>query len=840
MRKKRSSCRFIVSAWLNLVVCVAFCGSKWHQYYYLGESLVVFTVEARTNHHKGTKLTGYASRKKRHRIPSNNTHVSPKLWLQSSDTEVYYVEVLPDNVKDHDEESASGIIIDLFNSSIAQLSQQKNKTNDTRNSMVGVEGLYGVYEVPSGQIWVWIASSEVVYEAPSFVTQQSKNQSWWQIRKVNELHLTHVPQRSLTHNQQQEEERQVQLLRRSLKDHTFYFCSKTSASTCLIPDLTYNLQQSILQHHNQTTTHHDRHSQKPDSRFFWNEAALESLQNTETGKVLLQYSVPLTSAFIGNRTAQVHHNMTYEEVLISRRSKFRAGTRFTKRGADQTGAVANYAETEQIVFVLDNSKEDRTFRSVSSHVQTRGSIPLRWSSPTDIKTYRPRVMIGTDPIAQARAVRQHLADQAVRYIIPTSNMSHPSMVLVNLIDKKSDQGRLGKAFDAVLKAVLDVYGGVQDSVPCFNAQSIEHLWYDFHAEVKHGRWSRLSSLLKQVRPSALSHGYFSAVVDTDSNSSIPFSATKLQSGVIRTNCMDCLDRTNVVQSIFARFMLFQMLSDLKALSPGHKTVYRKDPLQLPWNNGEVSHRLLWADNADAISRLYAGTPALKGDFTRTGKRTKRGALDDGLNSVQRYYLNNFLDADRQEGIDLMTGYQTFRLLGQNEEPSDYDRMAAATLLHSKFSIEDAARQVLYGVDDNGDSSNESTHSRIKVRSRKNKEFVGRSSTGDFLWLPGDLQSHFRSSIERLPVLSRRFSSTQALKEIDRRSTSSLPWWIDSEDESRSGNVVSVMEKNSMNHAGYIFGAIVAGTQAPLTLATLVLGVTGSVTLGGSSSSRPSQ
>ena len=45
---------------------------------------------------------------------------------------------------------------------------------------------------------------------------------------------------------------------------------------------------------------------------------------------------------------------------------------------------------------------------------------------------------------------------------------------------------------------------------------------------------------------------------------------------------------------------------------------------------------------DAISRLYAGTPALKRDFTRTGKRTKLGALDDGMNSLQRYYLNNFL------------------------------------------------------------------------------------------------------------------------------------------------------------------------------------------------------
>jgi len=57
--------------------------------------------------------------------------------------------------------------------------------------------------------------------------------------------------------------------------------------------------------------------------------------------------------------------------------------------------------------------------------------------------------------------------------------------------------------------------------------------------------------------------------------------------------------------------------------------YKQQPLELPWLEGEAAHRHLWANNADAISRLYAGTPALKGDFTRTGKRTKRGALDDG-------------------------------------------------------------------------------------------------------------------------------------------------------------------------------------------------------------------
>jgi len=56
---------------------------------------------------------------------------------------------------------------------------------------------------------------------------------------------------------------------------------------------------------------------------------------------------------------------------------------------------------------------------------------------------------------------------------------------------------------------------------------------------------------------------------------------------------------------------------------------------------------VWADNADYCSIQYAGTGALKTDFTRTGKRTKWGMLKDGYNSAIRYYKNNFTDGFRQ-------------------------------------------------------------------------------------------------------------------------------------------------------------------------------------------------
>lgn len=71
---------------------------------------------------------------------------------------------------------------------------------------------------------------------------------------------------------------------------------------------------------------------------------------------------------------------------------------------------------------------------------------------------------------------------------------------------------------------------------------------------------------------------------------------------------------------------------------------------------------MWASNGDAISLEYAGTSALKGDFTRsgfricrsshtrqahaecrTGKRDLRGMLNDATNSVARLVQNTISD-----------------------------------------------------------------------------------------------------------------------------------------------------------------------------------------------------
>jgi hypothetical protein len=73
---------------------------------------------------------------------------------------------------------------------------------------------------------------------------------------------------------------------------------------------------------------------------------------------------------------------------------------------------------------------------------------------------------------------------------------------------------------------------------------------------------------------------------------------------------------------------------------------------------DTNYKILWANHGDAISNQYSGTPALKGDFVRYGKRTTQGILNDLRNSLSRYYLNNFADGTKQDAMDLLQGHYT--------------------------------------------------------------------------------------------------------------------------------------------------------------------------------------
>lgn len=732
------------------------------------------------------------------------------------------------------------------------------------------------------------------YESSQAITESflQDSPSIIELRRVVEMDIVPIPftngRKNFKHlrssKQRRTEIRQLELLRSAFRNHQLYFVPRRLSNNNLgcLGDVTNTFQRSINFDNDVECFSHGS-----DLRFFWNYEPISAIMNacrsinksnkksgndssaqsdkdsaesmfhnmsygdskrSEGTLGLLRHFVLICSSmFVGvamdiplpsSGTALVSNETIskycYDEILISRRSRLRAGTRFTKRGADSTGSVANFAETEQILLLKErcdsatmlknltqSQQQNYRVKEIYSFVQTRGSIPLKWSSPADVRTYAPKIRIGLDPLEQARCLRSHILEQLQLYSINKKTkvyaeksfaigdssrkrylhsddakiykLANHKLVFVNLVDKQKDQGRLGRNFDAILDAVLNVHssvnreiyqgtsiGGDDDGSSLeIEPNSVRHVWFDFHAELKGGKWSELQSLLHDLTPDLERQGYFAAVPYLEENDSIPLSPSigcvvaNLQNGVIRTNCMDCLDRTNVVQSAIGRLILFRQLQERPAkllsyeLTKPNKNMdmatrniplpwivgHRKDPLRLPWVQGELSHRTLWADNADAISRLYAGTAALKGDFTRTGRRTKKGALDDGVNSLTRYYLNNFADVDRQEGIDLMTCSVPFSTVDDTSI-----NLSGGEIHRGRMSLLSQA---------------EHHESWRKVSDRDNINRSNQTSQLyedlDLRWLPGDLKDLVKelSRIKLSPIYG----------EIDYRASNYLPWWV---------------------------------------------------------------
>jgi hypothetical protein len=130
-----------------------------------------------------------------------------------------------------------------------------------------------------------------------------------------------------------------------------------------------------------------------------------------------------------------------------------------------------------------------------------------------------------------------------------------------------------------------------------------------------------------------------------------------QKGVIRTNCLDSLDRTNLFQTRIAWLVCSKIME-----KEGDANMLNE--IMPLFNN-------MWADNADLISRIYSGTISISSNITRFGKQNFKDKISNGLISMKRFIKNNISDDYKEHCIRLLLGYTEER----SEEISPYAKVA---------------------------------------------------------------------------------------------------------------------------------------------------------------------
>ncbi|KAL4893736.1 SacI domain protein [Aspergillus ambiguus] len=373
-----------------------------------------------------------------------------------------------------------------------------------------------------------------------------------------------------------------------------------------------------------------------DELYFWN----KHLMAPFTAADAHNYALPLMQGFVGQReftvaktTEQPDENCSEGRILgdkeeaggihtdspkqnflltlISRRSVKRPGLRYLRRGVDDYGNTANSVETEQILSVPDWDASQKVY----SYLQVRGSIPLYFSqSPY---AFKPVPVLHHSTETNQLAFERHFRDLSRRY---------GKIQAVSLIDKQAGELKLGEKYEKYAKTMN------QSRVLAGAPLGLE--WFDFHNECRGMKFENVSRLVDRLKSTLNEYG--DTVVQGNT-------VLQAQSGIIRTNCMDCLDRTGVAQCAFGQWALERELKQ-EGIN-----------ISLSGDSSTQWFNTLWADNGDAISKQYSSTAALKGDYTRTRKRDYRGALNDLGLTLSRYYNNIVNDYFSQACIDYLLG-----------------------------------------------------------------------------------------------------------------------------------------------------------------------------------------
>ena len=170
-------------------------------------------------------------------------------------------------------------------------------------------------------------------------------------------------------------------------------------------DLTSSLQYNMLSMHS-----------KPfppppfNSMYAWNYSQTRPVEEAAGSLYCCYWVLPLVhGAFLQRKVEAGGRSMNL--MLIARRSRFFAGTRYLKRGVSDCGKVANDVEHEQIIHDDSLATKQGVY---SSYLQMRGSIPTYWTQESSVTMPKPPIVLNrVDPMY--KATQAHFADLMERY-----------------------------------------------------------------------------------------------------------------------------------------------------------------------------------------------------------------------------------------------------------------------------------------------------------------------------------------------------------------------------------------------------------------------------------------
>ncbi|KAF2428996.1 polyphosphoinositide phosphatase [Tothia fuscella] len=397
-------------------------------------------------------------------------------------------------------------------------------------------------------------------------------------------------------------------------------------------NITRTLQRNIIRERTALSQNIKDGPHDYNEMFVWNHHLLEpasrALKNT------YDWCIPIIHGYIEQASLDVFGRRVYM-TIIARRSRIFAGARYLKRGTNDLGYVANDVETEQIVA----NKLTTSFHApgpymyaspcYTSFVQHRGSIPLYWTQDNTGVTPKPDIDINViDPFYSPAAM--HFNNLFERYGAP--------VYILNLIKQRERMPRESKLLYEYQKAIAFL----NQSLP--EDRQIQYKSFDMSRAAK-TRGQDVIGTLEIIGEETLQKtGFF---LNGGPNYE---DAAQVQNGIARTNCIDCLDRTNAAQFVIGKRALGRQLQALGVIA-GNTVEYDTDCVNT------FTH--MFHAHGDTIAIQYGGSHLVNTMSTYRKINEWKSQSRDMVESFKRYYHNSFLDSQRQEAYNLFLGNYIF-------------------------------------------------------------------------------------------------------------------------------------------------------------------------------------
>lgn len=392
-------------------------------------------------------------------------------------------------------------------------------------------------------------------------------------------------------------------------------------------DITHSLQHNIIRQRKAVNEGLREAPLELNGMFVWNQHLLNPAIDA-LGKPF-QWCLPVIHGFINQNVLDIFGRAVYI-TIIGRRSRFFAGARFLKRGVNDGGHVANDVETEQIV----SEKLTTSFHApgprlyanptYTSYLHHRGSIPLHWTQDNSGVTPKPSIDLNLqDPFYQPAAL--HFDNLFQRYGCP--------VYVLNLIKARERTPRESKLLVELQRCIeyLNL------SLPA--DRKILYKAFDMSRASKVRGGDVIGSLETIAQEAVAKTGFFK-------NGSEELDKAQVQNGIIRTNCIDCLDRTNAAQFVIGKRAFALQLQALGVIE-GDSVDYDTDAINV------FTH--MFHDHGDTIAVQYAGSHLVNTMATYRKLNHWQSSSRDMMESFKRYYHNSFLDYQRQEAYNLFLG-----------------------------------------------------------------------------------------------------------------------------------------------------------------------------------------